>query len=518
MIKQKLRITVILCFLINTILSIGQTSIPQNVEIALSKAGKNKEELKKVILHYQKLKDNQKLQAAYFLIANMPEHYSEDYIWTDETGKNLNFDELKYPDMENSLKAFSQLKIKTKIRGKTITYKDVDVVSSGLLIRNIDLAFEVWKKPWNKNLSFEDFCEYILPYRVCIEPLQDWRQTFYNRFSPFISQLKNGGKDYELCNLVNENLKTWFVETYGLEKRQEKLPLLGPLNLLHRKQGECPDMVNLTVYAMRSVGVACCMDFAPYWPTSSGGHYWNLTFDQNGKPMMFMGVTHNPGTYLIDRELAKVFRMTYAKQNNSLAALAKPDEIPEEFLKTPYIKDVTSNYVKTQHVKIQSFIRNLPNIRFAFLSVFNYSDWRITDWAKLEMQSGCNCAEFKNIGQGCMYLPVIYHEKRKSPISYPFSISLSGEKWFYKPDTEHKQTISLHQQDGYLIYRSEKKYTLYFWNNKWIEQETQTYHGDKPFLIFKNVPANAVFLLRPEYSQGKERIFTIDNNGNRIWW
>ena len=36
-----------------------------------------------------------------------------------------------------------------------------------LLVSNIEWAFKVWREqPWGKNVSFEQFCEYILPYRI----------------------------------------------------------------------------------------------------------------------------------------------------------------------------------------------------------------------------------------------------------------------------------------------------------------------------------------------------------------
>jgi hypothetical protein len=37
-------------------------------------------------------------------------------------------------------------------------------------------------------------------------------------------------------------------------------------------------------------------------------------------------------------------------------------------------------------------------------------------------------------------------------------------------------------------------------------------------LVFENVPKNALLLLIPEYSQGKERPFIITDNQERIWF
>ena len=50
---------------------------PADVERSLKLAGENRKELEKVLDHYGKLpKDKLKLQSAYFLIANLPYHYT----------------------------------------------------------------------------------------------------------------------------------------------------------------------------------------------------------------------------------------------------------------------------------------------------------------------------------------------------------------------------------------------------------------------------------------------------------
>ena len=50
--------------------------------------------------------------------------------------------------------------------------KDIEVVDSAFLVEHIEWAFKVWKEqPWGGNVTFDDFCEYILPYRIGDEPL-----------------------------------------------------------------------------------------------------------------------------------------------------------------------------------------------------------------------------------------------------------------------------------------------------------------------------------------------------------
>ena len=56
---------------------------------------------------------------------------------------------------------------------------DCHVIKAEYLIENIDLAFAAWqKRPWRHSLSFDEFCEWILPYRIGDEPLENWRKVF----------------------------------------------------------------------------------------------------------------------------------------------------------------------------------------------------------------------------------------------------------------------------------------------------------------------------------------------------
>ena len=61
--------------------------------------------------------------------------------------------------------------------GELKVEEDVKFITSEYLINNIELAFKVWmEQPWGKNISFDVFCEEILPYRVGKEPLENWRE------------------------------------------------------------------------------------------------------------------------------------------------------------------------------------------------------------------------------------------------------------------------------------------------------------------------------------------------------
>lgn len=53
------------------------------------------------------------------------------------------------------------------------------MITADYLIDNIDKAFDAYdSRPWNRYVSFEEFCETILPYRVGQDPLESWRDIY----------------------------------------------------------------------------------------------------------------------------------------------------------------------------------------------------------------------------------------------------------------------------------------------------------------------------------------------------
>ena len=47
------------------------------------------------------------------------------------------------------------------------TIPDVEIIRSDFLIANIEKAFSQWKEgEWATHVSFQDFCEYLLPYKA----------------------------------------------------------------------------------------------------------------------------------------------------------------------------------------------------------------------------------------------------------------------------------------------------------------------------------------------------------------
>lgn len=72
--------------------------------------------------------------------------------------------------------------------------RDLKSLDANYLIDNIDRSYDAWKKaPWHGQVSFDTYCQYILPYRINTERLSaiGWRDTLSGRYYPLIRGEKN---------------------------------------------------------------------------------------------------------------------------------------------------------------------------------------------------------------------------------------------------------------------------------------------------------------------------------------
>ena len=497
-------------FIVNVLGQIAQ--YPMEVESILKQSGKNRAELEKAILHFGTTKDTLKLKAVYFLIANMNIHSSANYYWADSLNKPLPFNELSYPTFEASLKVFEEVKKKTPgIHPVPVKYWDIDSIKGDFLIDNVERAFEAWKKPWAKSIPFDMFCEYILPYRISIEPLQNWRSSYMRQFESTYDSISQ--KIYsDWSPFLKRDLQHWFTNTYGIEGRKEPLPRLGAMQLLFRKKGPCEDIADLEIFILRSQGFPATIDYVPYWATSSGKHWLNVSFDQDFKPHPFDAASPNTDDSKLEREPAKVLRTTFSAQKGTVTDYSPADSIPEGFMRHQNYLDVTSEYWQVKDVKCALFpSKNRQKVVFA--CVFNYLDWRPAWWGLVKNDS----VNFTNMCKGAVYLPMDYRKGKLKAVGYPI-VSGYTSSLVLKPDIMNKRTINIREHEKILAFRPGKKYSLYYWENGWKGLGAKIATKSTIELVFENVPKNALLLLIPEYSQHKERPFMVTDAGERVWW
>lgn len=442
--------------LILTICMLGACDSPkERIKSSLENAGDNREELLKVIDHYKN--DSLKLEAAIFLLQNMQFHLNNDqaknvlqeiYDKHFEISNKYNWDkesiewQKEIDSLENS---YSDLILKYKLSTPS---SDVRVIKADWLIKQIDLAFNSWKSNiYTKELPFDIFCEFILPYRFKDGIiLDDSKSIYHQRHHELFKDSSNLSFIQKADSLLRIYDDIKFSNYVGY-----KIPMNSAKALEQIKYGLCDDRSWFNSFILSSVGIASCTDFAPAQGNRNSAHTWNAIIDKGGTiPFEPFGdedrwkykIMYNNKT--TDRKwgklrFAKVFRNTFSI--NKTGPLFDPEELKDNIPSTfrnPKMKDVSHEYFDTTNVtiKIPAQIKKCP--AYAYLCVYNKQQWSPIQWGKISDRE----ATFTGMGRDVVYLPTFYINGDIHPIGEPFYLSPSGEI--------SRFTVSAKTQDIYM--------------------------------------------------------------------
>ena len=412
------------------IITTACTKYPVEVTTALSQMSKkNQTKFEKVFVHYSQPEDSLKLKAAYFLVENMPDkgYYKgkqlEDF--------NVLFDVLanKPADYRENLPWYAnELNILfdsiENIYG-TLTYKnmyfvkDEDAFTSESFIKYIDEAFKSWENPWNnKIVPFNDFLNYVLPYRNFQEPLEPWREMYTQKFSWINNSVSPGEDIISVADKLNVGSELKFSNGFG-----RYIVSIAPSDLLKAMYGTCADNSNHKAMIMRSMGIPVAIDFLPQYGSDHNSHYWNAIKDRNGNFISFEEALHDINAFVAYKyKIGKVFRKSFSK-NKALSELVETEKgnTPSVF-KSCDFSDVTSEYVATTNVRLK--FENIPEeTNYVYAAVFNDHDWSVIDYASINDDGS---ATFTQLGRDVLFLPVYSNKGKQIPAALPFYITPKG--------------------------------------------------------------------------------------------
>ncbi len=291
----------------------------------LKLSGTNCKELEKVLEHYKDLKEYKKYNAARYLIENMPGHFGIEQVLQDTLGNIVDFDFSQYEAEE-----YSSLIDDLDSKGYSIIMRDKNYdlyhITGDFLIENIDLAFEVWQYPWCSHLNFQQFCEYILPYRCQSEPLSDYRKYFKNKYFWLKDSLKNKTDVIEAASILQRHLKEEVVYSSKIAGLYEGF--LSPAMMQKVKVGACESLANYCVLAMRSCGIPITYDQILYWARSNSGHVYNSIIAKNEDEYLFSLPDAPPKLRTPKPATVKVWRHTYRNQHRRVLRSTLENDIP----------------------------------------------------------------------------------------------------------------------------------------------------------------------------------------------
>lgn len=404
---------------------------------ALKAAGENKSELKAVLKHYRTVdKDPEKLKAAKYLIANMPAHYS----YRDTAAINRYYSKALQilgtgpsPDWQrDTLRQISDTEFAGI--GRDII-SDVQVMTADYLIYSIDHAFKQWKtQPWAKHLSYEEFRDWVLPYKTTeLQSLDAWRDTLSHHYSDSLSSIP--AADYErntiygAIEIVRNEIhsKQSTIGHRVIWEGQGGIPMRSAATWVRMTYGTCLDYVTMGVAVFRSMGLPAAINKVPIWGRNSEGHSWySFLDDRNREQKTINSLILGAGMQFYPYErIPKVWRNTYAinrevvKYRND-SKYVYPFEI--------CCQDVTNLYNLTSDIEIetnQEKIKILADKKYVYIGMAVNShgpQWLVLDFGVLKNKKAC----FKNMGRNMLYIVLGYDGKKLIPISSPFILCKSG--------------------------------------------------------------------------------------------
>lgn len=408
-------------YFILLILFISCNSITSDKELnfALSEAKENKKELLKVLEHYKN--DSLKFKSAIFLIKSMP-YYRYGNSKEVDSIKGLMSHifkrwDLTEQELQKGINWQKQIKYDVK--------SDIKEITANMLIENIDYAFKVWEeKSWNQSLSFDDFCELILPYRIAEEPLTNWRKKYYDKYNPILDSLYKGTDVIEACNALSDYIKKekfFFINNFNI-------PRQGAEFHFSNRIGICRDACDIATYIMRSVGIPVTSDTYSASPEYHSGHQWNVVRDTTNKylPFLFEEYRANRNNLIPDKlKKGKVYRMTYRKNE-----IDNKFNNPNSPLKNRFLKDVTSEYFGKN--KVALFYDNDIITENILLGIFTARNgWFPVGKGKIEDKK----LIFEDVEPYVIYQPLTYDGNKLIPIHFPFMYQ-KGKTHIFNPEKE----------------------------------------------------------------------------------
>lgn len=419
---------------------------------SLEKAKENRTALKQVLQHYAEIdKNEEKLAAAKFLIINMQEHLSFDDDILKAYADSLALCSTTTPK-DNIYRIWEH--IKTEHPHPQITSdKDLETLSATYLIDNIDKSYKAWKEaPWNKQISFDIYCKYILPYRIHNEKLSKigWRDTLSSRYKTLIEDETDIKKAFAT---INQQITHYFRNTQPNYPRQ-----MDALSLDKIRPGNCSLRCNLTIYVLRALGIPASYDFVPFWSNySTVGHSWvALVTHPDSTFSLHKGDSLPKYHNIIDGSIFKTdflpekdYPIRLDSVKKATQVLRYEYEIQQTAPSVSFIKEVSPFYLIDHTLEIK---KAPVETGFCLLSVFETGK----DWMDIkEAPVNNHHVSFTHIGDNQLYLLTYMDEKRQLCQSVPILFHKSGELEYLEAHPHQKSTVVVYRKYPLFIHQVE---------------------------------------------------------------
>lgn len=413
--------------------------------MAISAQSSYREKYAKVIAYYSRsAADSLKYKAALYLIDNMAGHQSpegkamEDYEHRVRTMRRTSGIRELQSEWNEALRT-----------GPVSLRADSIVVSDGYLIDNIEEAFVAWQQAaWRDDVTFGQFCRYILPYRVHDEHIgESWRKVLRHRYGPLVEGIADMRRAFAL-------VKDSVFKVVALSNSYCPYHL-DPMTCHAIGRAECNQRCALLVAVLRALGIPASIDGIPMWADySNKGHAW-------------VSIVYDGNTYTVDERdsVARRFNPIDASEFHPLYQVCPEDRCPYEvktaktpvkvyricydhcneadadapqLLSSPFIMDVSKEYALNTDVSLKVSTTSTVYL-CAYLSGAN--------WMPVAMAKPYHGkVVFQGIGKGSVCVPVIIQNHRRHFLTCPFLVGEKGVERYFTPSETSYHSISVNRK------------------------------------------------------------------------
>ena len=437
-------------FLLNTLLLSGciQTNnsrYPDKIHEVLKLSHNNRKEIEKALDFFINQKDSLKIRSIFFLVGNMADKYSltpaneQDPFHSIILNNHIKEKEAWDPGKSRLGMALDSVYKTCTDPPRPKIVRDIEVITGNFLINNVEEAIKIWHRTKKfTECSFDDFCEYILPYRIGNESLSAWREQAYQKFSYLLDSISD---PLELTKAIVQVSGIYY--NAGMSK-YPFFPTFSELDQLH--WGSCDHLAAYLTFSLRAIGIPSTIDVVPAWANRGGGHAWNVVMNKDGKfvDVGFNGEGHNSISY----KIPKIYRTGYSSNKGGIGYL------------DPLWKDVTGEYpMPISDIALSGSDSDMKG-DVLFLCIFNNKDWIPVAVSATENKKtmtfgnvargipfGDNkIAGYQNEGKGIVSLPASVRNGVMVPFATPFILKENGDVHKLTPDHSALRSISLYRK------------------------------------------------------------------------
>lgn len=336
---------------------------------------------------------------------------------------------------------------------------DREVLTADMMLSHITQAVDAWREaPWHDSVSFDRFCQYILPYKAGEEPPEDYRtlyRTRYRDIADTTTALFYTTKAVA-CNLLDSQA-VFSSATFW------KYPFDLPMSKIEQgRRGACRHLVNHTASVLRSLGIPAAVDYVDTWGNRSSGHLWNVLLMPGDSIYPFEAPTTSYfPSVKFSYKPTKIFRRLY--RDTVPDPLPPENQVPIGLLHLNSA-DVTHQYVPAYDVRIPVRYRypETRKYRYGVIAVFDNRDWKPAWWGTLQDSVMC----FGNMASDVLYMGCYYVKGRLLPATAPFVLHSDGR--VEEAGALQGGVQSMHLERKYPIFRRVSGYMGYI---KWSQVE-----------------------------------------------